>query len=185
MKNRKSIFGLAAVLILGIAAVAFAHGGWGYGGGMMGPGYGGGYMMGPGYGGGYMMGPGYGHMMGPGYGGHMMGWDSDDGPYRRGYNNWGNLSEEDAAKLNASQEKFYQDTRGLRDQIEEKSLALRDEMDKTTPDQAKIFALQKEISSLRSEFDQKALDHQLKVRKMLPEDFRGSGYANNRGGYCW
>ena len=172
--NTKSIFGLAAVLILGIAAVAFAHGGWGYGG----------HMMGPGYGGGYMMGPGYGHMMGPGYGGHMMGWDSDDGPYRRGPGAWGNLSEEDAAKLSAAQEKFYQDTRGLRDQIEEKSLALRDEMDKTNPDQAKVFALQKEISSLRGDFDQKALDHQLEVRKMLPEDFRSSGYGN-RGGYCW
>jgi Spy/CpxP family protein refolding chaperone len=174
--NMKSIFGVAAVLILGIAAVAFAHGGWGYGGHMMGPGYRGGYMMGPGYGG---------HMMGPGYGGHMMGWGADDGSYRRGYGAQGNLSDEDAAKLDASQEKFYQETRGLRDQIEEKSLALRDEMEKNNPDQAKIFALQKEISSLRSDFDQKAVSHQLEVRKMLPEDFRGSGhgYGYNRG-YC-
>ena len=171
--NTKSIFGLAAVLILGIAAVAFAHGGWGYGSHM--GGYGG-HMMGPGYGGGTMM--------GPGYGGHMMGWDADNDAYCRGYGARGNLSDQDAAKLDASREKFYQDTRGLRDQIEEKSLALRDEMDKTTPDQAKIFALQKEISSLRSDFDQKALTHQLEVRKMLPEDFR-DGFANNRGGYCW
>jgi hypothetical protein len=173
--NQKSIFGMAAVLTLALATVAFAHGNWGYGGHMMGPGYGGEYMMSPGYGG---------HMMGPGYRGHMMGWNSDDGPYCRGYGAWGNLSDEDAAKLNASQEKFYQNTRGLRDQIEEKSLALRDEMDKANPNQVKIFALQKEISSLRSDFDQKALAHQLEVRKMLPEDSRGSGYAHNRG-YCW
>ena len=183
--NRKSIFGLAAVLILGIATVAFAHGGWGNGGGyMMGPGYGGGYMMGPGYGG-HMMGPGYGggYMMGPGYGGHMMGWDSDDGSYRHGHGAWGNLSEDDAAKLIASQEKLYNDTRELRNQIDEKALALRNEMDKANPDHNKVFELQKEVSSLRGEFDQKALDHQLEVRKLLPDDYRGGGYGYN-GGYC-
>lgn len=162
--NRKSIFGLAALLILGIATVAFAHGGWGYGG--------------------HMMGPGYGHMMGPGYGGHMMGWDSDDGPYRRGYGAWGNLSEEDAAKLDASREKFYKDTRGLRDQIEDKEVALNDEMRKDNPDQGKIFKLQKEISALQSDFDQKAVAHQLEVRKLLPDNYRGSGYGYGRG-YCW
>lgn len=164
--NRKSIFGLAAVLILGIATVAFAHGGWGYSGG---------YMMGPGYGG---------HMMGPGYGGHMMGWDSDDGSYCHGYGARGNLSDADAAKLNASQEKFYNDTRELRDQIDEKALALRNEMDKANPDHSKVFELQKGVSSLRGEFDQKALDHQLEVRKLLPDDYRGSGYGYG-GGYCW
>jgi len=164
--NKKSIFGLAAVLTLGLAAVAFAHGGWGYGGGMMGPGYGGGYMM------------------GPGYGGHMMGWDADDGPNGRGYCSRGNLSDEDAAKLNASQEKFYQDTRGLRDRIDEKELALRSEMNKDNPDQVKVYDLQKEISSLRADFDQKALAHQLEVRKLLPDNFRGSGYGYGRG-YCW
>ena len=38
--------------------------------------------------------------------------------------------------------------------------------------------------SMRSDLDQKALDHQLKVRKLLPENYRGSSYAYNRG-YCW
>ena len=162
--NGKSIFGLAAVLIFGIAAVAFAHGGWGYGGHMMGPGYGGGYMM------------------GPGYGGHMMGWDSDDGPYHHRGGAWGNLSDEDAAKLNAFQEKFYKDTRELREQIDEKALALENEMDKANPDQSKVFELQKEVSSLRGEFDQKALAHQIEVRKILPDGYAASGY---RHGYCW
>ena len=109
--NRKSLFGLAAVLTLSIAAVAFAHGGWGYGSHM--DGYDSGYMMGPGYGGDHMMGPGYG-------GGHMMGYDSDDAPYHRGCGAWGNLSDNDAAKLNASREKFYKETRELRNQIDEK-----------------------------------------------------------------
>lgn len=181
--NKKSIFGLTAVLALAINAVAFAHGGWGYGSRM--GGYGG-HMMGSGYGGGNMMGPGYGggYMMGPGYGGHMMGYDSDDGPYRHSGGAWGNLSDEDAAKLDASQEKFYNETRELRDQIDEKGIALNNEMRKDNPDKDKVFELQKEVSSLRNEFDQKALAHQLAVRKLLPDNLRGSGYGNRRG-YCW
>lgn len=177
MKTKTTIFGLATLVTLAIAAIAFAHGGYGshmrgYGGYMMGPGYDG-HMMGPGYGG---------YMMGPGYGGHMMGWDADEGPYGRGCDSWGNLSEEQEAKLRASQDKFYNETRVLRDRIEEKSLALNNEMNKTNPDQAKIFSLQKEISSLRGEFDQKAIAHRMDVRKMLPDDYRGRGYAR---GYCW
>lgn len=162
--NKKSTFGLAAVLTLAIAAVAFAHGGSGYGSHM------------GGYGGGYMMGPGYGN--------HMRGWDSDDGPYCRGHAALGNLSDEETAKLEASQEKFYRDTQELRDRIEEKEIALRGEMDRDNPDHAKVYELQKEISSLRADFDQKALTHRLEVRKLLPDNLRGSGYGHGRG-YCW
>lgn len=162
--NKKSIFGLAAVLALAIAAVAFAHDGWEYGSRM----------------GGY----GYGHMMGPGYGGHMMGWDADDGPYHRGYGAWGNLSDQDRAKLDASQEKFYKDTRELQNKIEEKEVALNDEMRKESPDRDKVFKLQKEISALQGDFDQKAVAHRLEVRKLLPDDYRGSGYGYGHG-YCW
>ncbi|WP_319405411.1 periplasmic heavy metal sensor [uncultured Desulfosarcina sp.] len=179
--NKMNIIGLAAVLTLAIAAIAFANDGYG---GYMG-GYGS-HMMGRGYGGGYMMGPGYdgGHMMGPGYGGHMMGYDSDDGSYCRGGGAWGNLSDKDSAKLDASQEKFYNETRELRNQIDEKGIALNNEMRKDNPNKDKVFELQKEVSSLRNDFDQKALAHQLEVRKLLPDNFRGSGYGNGRG-YCW
>jgi hypothetical protein len=171
--NKKSIFGLAALLIFGIAAVAFAHGGWGDGGYMMGPGYGG-HMMGPGYGGG--------HMMGPGYGGHMMGWDSDDGPYHRGYCDRGNLSDEDAAKLDAAQEHFVNDTRELRRSIDEKQLALESELSKTNPDKTKALDLQQQLSRLRDDFDQKALAHRIEVQKIVPNGYAARGYGN---GYCW
>lgn len=155
MKTKTTIFGLATLVTLAIAAIAFAHDGYG------------------------------GHMMGQGYGsGHMMGWDSNDGPYCRGYADRGDLSDEDAARLDASREKFFKDTRELRDQIDEKEIALRHEMEKANPDQDKIFGLQKEISSLRSDFDQKALAHQMEVRKLLPDNYRGSGYGHGRG-YCW
>jgi hypothetical protein len=218
--NKKSIGVLVAVLAVGIASLAFAHGGYGGGygmgsgyggmmgpgygggymmgpgyGGMMGPGYGGGYMMGPGYGGmmgqgyggGYMMGPGYGGMMGPGYGGPMMGYGPGYGPYMNGPGAWGNLPEKDAAALNESQEKFFNETRDLRSQIQEKQIALNNALAGTNPDEGKVIQLQKELSGLQAKFDQKAIAHQLEVRKLLPKNFnqgahgRGYGY----GGYNW
>jgi zinc resistance-associated protein len=171
--NKTSIFGLAAVLTLAIATLAFAHGGWGYESHM------GGY-------GNHMMGPGYdgGHMMGRGYGGdHMMNYDCDHDRYMHWREAWNNLSDADAAKLEAFQEKFYKDTHELRDKIDEKEFALRKELNKSNPNQHNVLALQKELSSLHSDFDQKALAHQLEVRKLLPEDYRGSGYGHGPA-YC-
>ena len=190
--NRKIIFALTAFLTLSIVAIAYAHGGdddrrddgYGYGyGHMMGPGYGYGHMMGPGYGYGNMMGRGYGYMMGPDsrYG-HMRRWDGDDGWHRGGCDNWRGLPDDTVNKLDASRHKFYNDTRELRDQIGEKEAALNREMNKVNPDRDKVLALQKEVSHLQSDFDQKALNHRLDVQKMLPEDYRADGYG---GGYCW
>jgi len=167
MKHIKTKIGIfAVVLTVGIAAVALAHD-WnspGYGGYMMGPG-----MMGYGQGyGGHMMG------YGPGYRGHMMGY----GPY--GY---GDLSQQDAAKLEQSQEKFFNDTRDLRNAIQQKQFALNQELQQPKPDQEKVLNLQKELSQLESQFDQKALEHQLELRKTFPENALGMGYG--RWGYCW
>ena len=176
-RNKKTIIGLAAVLTLAIAAIAYAHGG--YGGSMMGPGYGG-HMMGPGYGG---------NMMGPGYGGHMMGYGPGYGPYMDGYDNRGNLSDEDAAKLDAAREKFFKATQDLRSQIREKQFDLQNELNKDNPDESKVFELQKALSGLQAEFDQKALAYQLEVGKLLPQQstrgYYGQGRGGSYGGYCW
>lgn len=156
MKNVKTRIGIVAIVFtVGIAAVAFAHG-WN------GPGYNG-YMMGPG-----MMG------YGPGYGGHMMGY----GPYGNG-----NLSPQDTTKLEQSQQKFFNDTNDLRNSIQEKQFALNQELQQTNPDRDKVTNLQKELSQLESQFDQKALEHQLELRKNFPENALGMGYG--RGGNCW
>lgn len=154
---------ISAVLLLAGAAVVFAHGGYGRGG------YGG-HMMG--YGPGYGMGPG---MMGngPGHRGEGRGYGAD-------------LTEEQQAKLDDAREKFFTETEDLRDRIQEKRFALGSEMRKETPDSGKVVDLQKEISKLEGQFDQKAIQHQLEVRKMLPEKARrdyGRGYGG--GGYCW
>ncbi len=161
-KLTKKALIISAALLLGGAAVVFAHGGYGRGG----------------YGG---------HMMGgPGYGGHMMGYGPGYRGEGRGYG--ANLTEEQQAKLDDAREKFFAETEDIRDQIQEKRFALGTEMRKETPDSGKAADLQKEISKLESEFDQKAIQHQLEVRKMLPENTRrgyGRGYGQGYGGgYC-
>lgn len=161
MKHKKITIGLLAFgFIVAIAAIAFAHGGYGrYTGGY------GGHMMGPGYGGGHMMDYGF------GYGSHM-----------RGYGGWGPLSEEDTAKIEAARDDFYKETRELRGKIDDARIALRNEMDKDQPSERKVTTLQKQLSELQAEFDQKSLAHELKIGKLAPEGYRGRGF---RGGYCW
>lgn len=174
--NHKAlILGAAALMLVAGAAVAFAHGGpWGDnddGYGMMG--YGRGHGMGPGmmgYGPGYGMGPG---MMG--YGRHYR----DDAP---------DLTKEQRDKLDAAREKFWTENRKLRDQIADKRDELNDEFAKENVNEGKVAALQKDLSKLREEFDQKMIQHQLEMRKIAPDYFsdRDSGRGRGYGpGYCW
>ncbi len=166
MKKIKTTFIIVAfVATAGIVSTAFAHGGWGgngYGGHMMGNGYG----MGPG-----MMGYDY----GPGY-----------GSYDRG-NFPADLSRQDSRKLQQARDKFFDETRTLRDQIRDKQFALNDELENANPDKTKVAELQKTISKLQSDFDQKALEYRLEVRKILPEGAgaTGYGYGPGHGGCTW
>lgn len=161
MKRSKAAISIIAfgVIVL-IAAVAFAHGGYrrhmgDWGGQMMGPGYGGRHMM----------------DYGPGYGSGM-----------RGYGGWGTLSEEDASKLDAARDDFYKETKELRAKISDARIALRDEMIKEQPNEEKVLYLQKQVSKLEAEFDQKSLAHQLKINKLMPERYQDRAF---RGGNCW
>ena len=163
-RTTKTILVISVILLAG-AAFAYAHG----------PGYGSGHHRG-GYGG---------PMMGPGYQGHMMG----DGPGWGRHRNWSGLSEKEADQVEAAREKFYDDTKELRGQIDEKAVQLRNEMVKDEPDSGKVAKLQKELSGLRAEFDQRAVAHQLEMRKLLPDKFQGRGWSQGGrrgyGGYCW
>ena len=161
MKSRmKKVAMVLFFALLGAASLAFAHGGFG------GSGYGG-HMMGPGYGGPMM-----------GYGGGHMGWwgDRDDG----------NINQEQAEKVEKARESFYRESRELRDSIYDKSAEIRGELSKQNPDRGRLSELQKELSQLQSQFDQKRLDYQLEVRKILPQE--DDGYADGYGpgaGWCW
>lgn len=39
-----------------------------------------------------------------------------------------------------------------------------------------------QVSSLQSDFDQKAVTHRLEMRKLLPDNYRAAG---DDDGYCW
>ena len=179
MKNTSITIGtLVIVSILALAAVAFAHGGYGRHMGRNG-GYGMGY---GGCGGPALDGPGYdcqgrGMGYGPGYGRDQKGGD------------WNGLSQEDAAALKAARERFRSETRELRDTIEQKQLDLRKEMVNDTIDTAKATSIQKELSRLKSEFEQKAFAHRLEMRQLLPQDADGreygrSGHGRGYGRHC-
>lgn len=162
-RTSKTIIIISIILLLG-GAMAFAHGGFGGGNG-------------------------YGRHM-RGYGGHMMGPDygSGFGPHMRDYGPWSDMSEEDRAKFDNRRETFFEETRELRGKIDENRIALRDEMIKDNPDEGKVLELQKQISMMQAEFDQKAIKHRLEVRKLLPEDFQGHGFRRGGGrgpGNCW
>jgi len=154
-KTAKVMMVLVIVAILGIGVTSFAGWGRGY------------------WGGGYHMGQGYGMM--------HRGWD--DGP--RGYGGrgyWGDLSDEEIAKLEKERQDFYEATEDLRQALYQKELELRSELAKPEPDAQKAAALQKEISNLESQLDQKRVEHRIKMQKENPGFFSGSGRGYRRGG---
>ena len=149
-KTGKIFIVLTIVAVLAIAVTSFAGWGRGYGGG--------GYHMGSGYGmhGGWGQGP-------RGYDG--QGYQSD-------------LSDEDIAKLDKERQRFFEATSDLRENLYQKELELRSELAKPEPDAKKAAGIQKEISNLESQLDQKRLDHRIKVRKDFPRSgYRGDGYG--------
>lgn len=174
----KKMMFVAVVAVLVAAPAAFADGGYGrgYGGCARGYGYDG-PMMGPGYGR-HMMGEGYGgYMMGPGYGRHMGFW-GDRGAY--------GVSEEEADRLAEARTAFRKETRALREDIFDKHADIRRELAKQNPDRERVLGLQKELSELELQFDQKRLDFQLKLREIVPDAAgrRAGGFGPGAGG-CW
>jgi Spy/CpxP family protein refolding chaperone len=165
-KTKTTIGILTVVSMVALAAVAFAQGGYGRHMGAYGDRSGTSW-----------------DCDGPRMGGTQDGRGENGTGYGRGHgrnrqnNVWAGLSEEDAAKLKAARDQFRSNTKALRDTIERKQLDLRQEMRNDDPDTEKAVSLQKEVSQLRAEFDQKAFAHRLEMRKLLPEDFEGQGFG--------
>lgn len=167
---KKGIVILAVVAMTGFVATAFA--GWGGGYGPRGGGW---------------------HHMGWGGPGHHMGWGGPD------YDDYPNLTDEQQKAFEAERQAFFKDTESLRQDLYAKNLELRSELAKDNPDAQKAATIQKEVSKLESELDQKQLDHVMKMRKIAPEagrgfmmggrgPMRGYGPGPGRGyggGYCW
>jgi hypothetical protein len=117
---------IAAVSLLVLGTMAFAHTPGGWGSGHMGPGYGG-HMMGQGYGG---------QMMGQGYGGQMMGGDARGG-------------------LNADQE-FLDKTVDLRKALHEKKFEYREAVRDPETTNNELTKIDKEVFDLQAKIREKA-----------------------------
>jgi hypothetical protein len=81
-----------------------------------------------------------------------------------GYNNY--LSDETIKKLNNEQEAFIKATQDLRQTIYEKELYLKAELVKKDPDIAIALSLQNNISEARGKFEQKMIEHLIRMKKI-------------------
>lgn len=173
----KSIVVALAVLgVLGFGTYAFSGWGMGYGGGYgddCGRGYGADKGRGMHHGGGYGWRHGYGKD--GGFGGCPYGLAKRGGPAA-------NLDEETVNKLDAERKAFFEETEDLRRSVYEKELALQSELVKEDTNIETASAIQKEISNLRAELDQKRLDHRIKMKQIAPEAGAGFGKFRCRGG---
>lgn len=136
----------------------------------------------------------FGHM-GGGYGNY--GWMHGGPGMHQGYygeprNDYrADLNDEDIKALDEERASFLEATDSIRQYLYSKELELRSELYKKSPDVSKAGALQKEISELESELDQKRIDHMIKIRKLNPNAGRGfmmggyhMGYGNSSYDPC-
>ncbi|NIS63458.1 MAG: periplasmic heavy metal sensor [Proteobacteria bacterium] len=96
----------------------------------------------------------------------------------RGYGHgdpYSNLSSEQREKLQAQEEKFYQDTAQLRKELYQKRLELQGLWMDPKADPEKIKAKQSEVFELQRRIQDKALEHKLATRELLPEGEVGHG----------
>jgi len=118
---------------------------------------------------------------GMGYGRGMqggMGYGPGGGGYNCPYGGPGtaaNINSEKAGKLHEAREAFFQETADLRDKIYQKTEALRYALSAENPNPEEVSAIQKDLSDLRAEFDQKRVAHRIEMRKNFPELAAGQG----------
>ena len=97
------------------------------------------------------------------YGFHERGMSGGFNKYP-GYNDY--LSDETIKKLNNEQEAFIKATQDLRQTIYEKELYLKAELVKKDPDIAIALSLQNNISEARGKFEQKMIEHLIRMKKI-------------------
>ena len=132
----------------------------------------------------YGRGPGFGAGSGYGRGMGMYGQYGTGPGYGRGYcsgiQGYG-LSEDEIGKLENERAAFLKETETLRNDMYQKRLELNSELAKETPDIETARKLQKEISDLRSQLDQKRMDHMVSLKKINPNVGRGFMSRGPRG----
>ena len=122
----------------------------------------------------------------------VIGWAFAHGPRdgkgygdrRYGYTDpYANLSPEQKEKLQAQEQKFYEDTAELRRELSQKRLDLRSLWIDPKADPQKIKARQREVFELQRRIQEKAMEHKLAIRELLPEEGIGRGPWGSGMGY--
>ena len=89
--------------------------------------------------------------------------------------NMPNLTPEETQKFEAERNAFRDATKDLKRSIYQKHLELQSEMIKKDPDRNKATAIQKEISDLQAQMDQKRLEHRFNLKQINPDLGSGMG----------
>ncbi|MGD9310956.1 MAG: periplasmic heavy metal sensor [Desulfosarcina sp.] len=106
---------------------------------------------------------------------------------------WADITPEQREQMDAERQAYVEATRRDRQDLYAKQMALRAEIAKSEPDPAKAAALQKAVSDLEADLDQKRLQHILAMRKINPDagrgffmhGSRGMGRQKAHGSGCW
>lgn len=122
----------------------------------------------------------------PGHGGShpMMG--EKGAHHSPSYGDHANLSDEQNSKIEQERNNFSEQSRDLRAQIYQKNLELRSEIAKLQSDPRKAGELQKELSNMKAQLDQKHTEHILRIKAINPyfvggHDMMHSGGMGQRG----
>jgi zinc resistance-associated protein len=113
---------------------------------------------------------------GQGWGHRGSNWDDRSGG---GQGNMGNMSAEDMQKMQQERDAFLKETEGLRQDLYNNDLELRNELGKQDPDDRKVAGLQKEISQLETQLYQKRDEYMVRMQKINPN--AGRGYMRGGG----
>jgi zinc resistance-associated protein len=113
------------------------------------------------------------------------GWGYGGGPGSCWWDQGRNASytQEQQQKLNRMDQKFFDETASLRNNIWNKQNEMSILLNKENPDAAKIKALQKEINTLKNQMAEKRLEYRLEANKVVPDNTYSRGYGRGMGGY--
>lgn len=92
-----------------------------------------------------------------------------------------NLTDDQIKQMETERNAFQAATQGIHQQLKEKRQVLQTELTKQSPDAATCAAIQKEVSDLQSQFDQKRLTHILEMKKIDPNFAEGRGMGPGMG----
>jgi hypothetical protein len=118
-------------------------------------------------------------------------WAFADGPWgarRYGYpacdygNPSSNLTPEQREKLQAQEEKFYRDTEDLRQDLYQKRLDLRKLWVDPKADPEQIRGKQREVFEVERRLQDKAFEHRMALRDLVPEGEFGPGFRGYHRG---